>query len=322
VKTYLQFLIQAIRRLLACLLLPAIVVFIIFITPQSNEAASGGRIGGGDFRAPSIPRNNGYGGNPGGYRYNGYGGGYRGGGLGFPFLLPIFGFGGGGLLGLLILITISGVITNALRKNESVYSYTNSSNKNIQSLTGPVTMVQVQIGLLASAQKLQTDLRELAKSIDTSTSNGLQNALQETTLALLRQPEFWVYANTETGSVPFNSAESTFNRLALNERSKLSAEITSNFAGNIDISQELGNESGEAGSTNEFIAVTIIAATKNQPSFSKTISNEQFTEDLKALGSISSNDLIAVEIIWQPEKRGDTLSREELVTTYPNLKHL
>ena len=35
-----------------------------------------------------------------------------------------------------------------------------------------------------------------------------------------------------------------------------------------------------------------------------------------------STDLIALEIIWQPEGEGDVLSSEELVTTYPNLKHL
>ena len=67
-------------------------------------------MGGGSFRAPSMPRSSGgsYGG---GYR----GGGYRGGGMGFPFIIPIFGFGGGGLFGLLILMAIAGVLVNAVR---------------------------------------------------------------------------------------------------------------------------------------------------------------------------------------------------------------
>ena len=30
----------------------------------------------------------------------------------------------------------------------------------------------------------------------------------------------------------------------------------------------------------------------------------------------------ALEVIWQPEGQGDVLSAEELVTAYPNLKHL
>ena len=59
-------------------------------------------------------------------------------------------------------------------------------------------------------------------------STAIQKVLQETTLALLRQPDLWVYSNAENGSVPFTASESTFNRLSMSERSKLQAEITSN----------------------------------------------------------------------------------------------
>ena len=80
------------------------IVGLCLFQAQPADAARGGRMGGGSFRAPSIPRSGGsYGG--GSYR----GGGYRGGGLGFPFLIPIFGFGGGGLFGLLILMAVAGV---------------------------------------------------------------------------------------------------------------------------------------------------------------------------------------------------------------------
>ena len=65
-------------------------------------------------------------------------------------------------------------------------------------------MIQLQVGLLASAKSLQEDLRRLASSSDTASKSGLQRLLQETTLSLLRQPDLWVYANSESGSVPFN----------------------------------------------------------------------------------------------------------------------
>ena len=119
-------------------------------------------------------------------------------------------------------------------------------------------MIQVQVGLLASAKSLQEDLRSLAASSDTSSSAGLQRLLQETTLAL-RQPDLWVYANAESGSVPFSSAESTFNRLSMNERSKLDAELTSNVGG--QRTTDTSNSSGDADATNEFIVVTLLVAT-------------------------------------------------------------
>ncbi|MEC8732716.1 MAG: DUF1517 domain-containing protein, partial [Cyanobacteriota bacterium] len=190
------------RRLLASLLLPLVIVGLCLFQAQPADAARGGRMGGGSFRAPSMPRSGGsYGG---GYR----GGGYRGGGLGFPFLIPIFGFGGGGLFGLLILMAVAGVLVNALRGVGNTPAIGGAAAA--PAMPRNVNMIQVQVGLLASAKSLQEDLRSLAASSDTSRSAGLQRLLQETTLALLRQPDLWVYANAESGSVPFSSAESTF----------------------------------------------------------------------------------------------------------------
>ncbi|MFL0744375.1 MAG: DUF1517 domain-containing protein, partial [Prochlorococcus sp.] len=255
----------------------------------------------------------------------GYGGGYRGGGMGFPFIIPFFGFGGGGLFGFLILMSVVGILVNALRGGGGGGAATfDGSGELTQRPTaiGPVTMMQVQVGLLASAKALQVDLRQLAASAETGSSSGLQRVLQETTLALLRQPELWVYANIETGSVPFASAEATFNRLSMTERSKLQAEVTSNVSGERRTDQLANKSAGEADLTNEYIVVTILVASHSRIKLSESVSGEQLRESLRILGSTSSTDLIALEVIWQPEGRGDVLSAEEVVTSYPNLQHL
>ena len=291
---------------------------LVLVLPQPSTAASGGRIGGGSFRAPSMPRGGSYRGGYGGYR-GGYGG-YRGGGMGFPFILPIFGFGGGGLFGFLILMSIVGVIVNSV-KGSTTPTIQNSRGLN-ERPPGPVTMIQLQIGLLAKAKELQENLREIASLADTSNPTGLQRVLQETTLSLLRQPNLWVYANLEKGQVPFISAESTFNKLSLTERSKLNAEITSNFSGQILTSNTSGLMPGEADSTNEYIAVTLLVASKSRLELNEAITSEQLRESLRMLGSISSSELIALEVIWQPDGQGEVLSAEDLVMAYPNLKHL
>ena len=315
---------RTLSRWLTALLLPLLVAGLILVQPEPSHAARGGRIGGGSFRAPSMPRSSG--GMRGGYGggYGGYGGGYRGGGIGFPFLIPIFGFGGGGLFGFLILMSIVGVLVNAVRGSGRGNAALNGSGELAQRPTaaGPVTMLQLQVGLLASAKALQEDLRELAASAQTGSSSGLQRVLQETTLALLRQPELWVYANVETGSVPFASAESTFNRLSMTERSKLRAEVTSNVAGERRTDELSEKSAGEADAANEYIVVTILVASNSRIKLSESISSEQLRESLRILGSTSSTDLMALEVIWQPEGRGDVLSAEEVVTSYPNLQHL
>ena len=299
------------QRLLASLLLPLVIVGLCLFQAQPADAARGGRMGGGSFRAPSMPRSGGsYGG---GYR----GGGYRGGGMGFPFLIPIFGFGGGGLFGLLILMAIAGVLVNAVRGGTAPAI---GGGAAAPAMPRNVNMIQVQVGLLASAKSLQDDLRSLASSSDTSSSAGLQRLLQETTLALLRQPDLWVYANAESGSVPFSSAESTFNRLSMNERSKLDAELTSNVGG--QRMSDTSSSAGEADATNEFIVVTLLVASTASAKLAGADTGEDLRQTLRILGSTASTELMALEVIWQPEGRGDVLSANDLVTAYPNLQHL
>ena len=268
------------KRIFSFLILYSLIVSILIINPNPTSAASGGRIGGGSFQTPSSRSQN----------YGGYGGGYRGGGIGFPFLLPIFGFGGGGIFGFLILMSIVGVIVNSFKSSSN---FSNASNNSIVSQsTNPskVSLIQFQIGLLASAKEIQVNLRELAASSNTSTSSGLQRVLQDTTLSLLRKPELWVYSNIETGSVPYASAESTFNRISITERSKLKAELTSNYSGQISSSTNKQSNPGDSDSTNEYIAITILVATKKDLSLQNSANNEVITEALRILGSISSND--------------------------------
>ena len=304
------------KRFLAGLLLPLVITGLSLVSASPADAARGGRMGGGSFRAPSMPRSTG----GTGYRSGGYRGG---GGFGFPFIIPIFGFGGGGLFGILILMAVAGVLVNAFRgAGAAGGAALNGYGEPVAAMPSKVNMIQVQVGLLATAKQLQDDLRSLAASSDTSSTTGLQRLLQETTLALLRQPDLWVYANAENGMVPFNSAESTFNRLSMSERSKLQAEVTSNIGGQRLTDESARSAVGDADATNEFIVVTLLVASTAVAKLQGAETGEDLRQTLRILGSTSSSELLALEVIWQPEGRGDVLSAEELITAYPNLQHL
>jgi uncharacterized membrane protein len=244
----------------------------------------------------------------------------------------MFGFGGGGLFGFLVLMAVVGLLLNAVRGGgggrsgvgggvgPSLASGRGGDLAYGGSPDGPVTIAQVQVGLLATARDLQTDLRRLASSADTSQAAGLQKALQETTLALLRHPDLWVYANSEVGQVPFTSAESTFNRLSMTERSKLDREITSNVAG-----QRLSDgdvASGDSDASSDFIAITLLVASRNKLLLKGSDTAEQLRQSLQQLGAVGVDELIALEVIWQPEGVGEVLSTDALITAYPDLQHL
>jgi len=297
---------------------------VLLLAPQPSQAASGGRIGGGSFRsAPSMPRRYGGGRSYGG----GYGGGvqrgYGGGGIGFPFIVPFFFGGGGGLFGFLVLMAVVGLLVNALRGGgggQALPAGMRGGDLDGYRPEGPVAIAQVQVGLLASARELQRDLRGLAGSADTGSSAGLQRVLQESTLALLRHPDLWVYANAEVGQVPFQSAESTFNRLSMTERSKLKAELTSNVGGRV--AAAAGGRSGDADATSDYIAVTLLVASRSRLNLRPVTGSEELREALRQLGAVPADQLLALELIWQPEGAGEVLSADELITAYPDLKHL
>lgn len=317
------------RRCVSWLAVPVLALSLLLAQPSPSWAASGGRIGGGSFRsAPSMPRSYGGGGYRGGGYGGGYNGGYRGGGIGFPFLIPIFGFGGGGLFGFLVLMAVVGLLLNAVRggvgggggEGPSLGSGRGGDLVGAGRPDGPVTISQLQVGLLASARQLQTDLRRLAGSADTSHAAGLQALLQETTLALLRHPDLWVYANGEVGQVPFTSAEATFNRLSMTERSKLKREVTTNVGG--QRYSDAAVVAGDSDASSDFIAVTLLVATRSRINLKGAGSADQLSESLQQLGAVGSADLLAIEVIWQPEGAGEVLSTEELLTAYPQLQHL
>jgi uncharacterized membrane protein len=232
----------------------------------------------------------------------------------------MFGFGGG-LFGLMVLMAIVGLLVNAFRGAGPALPSGGESAGSSYSSDGPVAIAQLQVGLLASARELQADLRRMAVSADTSNSEGLQRVLQETSLSLLRNPELWVYANLEEGQVPFASAESTFNRLSVQERSKLSRELTLNVAGRRS-AEAAGPRAGSSDATSDFIAVTLLVAGRRRLDLKGSSTAEDLRDSLQKLGAIGADDLLALEVIWQPEGAGEVLSTEELLTAYPQLQHL
>ncbi|BAZ65461.1 hypothetical protein NIES4106_02000 [Fischerella sp. NIES-4106] len=319
---------KKLQQALKPLFKPLFVLFLVFTLALSHAdgalAASGGRIGGGSFRMPSSGR--GYSSPrtyapPGG----GYGGGYYpGGGFGFPFIVPIFGFGGG-LFGLLIFLAIAGFLVQSFRRAVS------GGGDDIGYSSNPtVSISQLQVGLLANARSLQPELNYIAETADTNSSQGRSEVLQEASLALLRHPEYWVYAGGGTQQARLNAAESTFNRLALAERSKFNEETLSNVNNQLKAAtrkeslpsaDELDNPTRLiTEGPGEYIIVTLLAATLGKFEISQINNADDLRQALRQIGSIPGEQLLAFEVLWTPQAEGDVLTSEDVLAQYPELK--
>ena len=88
------------------------------------------------------------------------------------------------------------------------------------------------------------------------------------------------------------------------------------------ISQPAEGSVGDSDATSDYIAVTLLVASRGRVPLKPVSGSEELREALRLLGSVPSDQLLALEVIWQPEGAGEVLSADELITAYPNLSHL
>ncbi len=284
-------------------------------------ARSGGRMGGGSFRAPSrsyrTPA-----------RTNGgamYGGGY-GGGFGLPFM-PFYGLGfggGGGMFSLLITLAIAGYLFR---------TFQNTFGSDVGSEENPgISVAKVQVGLMAQARNLQLDLDRIAFNADTNSETGRAKILQEVSLTLLRHPEYWVYGSVSTDTPKLSGAEAVFNRLTMAERSKFNEETLSNINGQVKKPTLTGAAQGGTltpqspaellamNADSEYVVVTLLVATTAKLQLPKINGENDMKQALQQIGSLAASGLLAIEVVWTPQADGDCLTSDDIMASYPDMK--
>lgn len=234
-------------------------------------------------------------------------------GFGFGYGYPM----GGGMMSLLFWGVFAAILIQVIRGSMGdggdEDGYLASGSK--------LSVAKVQVGLLSNARELQRDLERIASRADTSSPKGLHYVLQETVLALMRNPDYCVYGFAKSGieGSP-EEAESRFNKLSLEERGKFQKETRVNVGG-MRQESSLGGRSG-GGGVGELIVVTILVAAEGRVRLPKVNSRNQLRDALSTLGSIPAEDVYAVEVLWTPEEEGDYFSQEDLAYDYPLLNTL
>ncbi len=179
-----------------------------------------------------------------------------------------------------------------------------------------MTVSQVQVALLAEARAIQGELTELSLQVDTTTSEGLLQLLQETALALLRSPENWshVLASSKTVNTP-EEAEKLFNQVAIGERSKYTAETFTNVGGRVNQSKsyQVDPEKDPAA----YIVVTLlVGSVHDQPLFTEVRTTQQLKTVLQELAAMPADHLLVFELLWTPQAESDSLTYDELLMDY------
>ncbi|KAG5056164.1 hypothetical protein JHK85_008674 [Glycine max] len=165
---------------------------------------------------------------------------------------------------------------------------------------------------------LQRDLNRIAAVADTSPSEGLHYVLTETTLALLRHPDYCISAYSSVDiKQGIEDGEKRFNQLSIEERGKFDEETLVNVN---NIKRQSTRSQRANGFSNEYIVITILAAAEGDHKLPSINGSGDLKQALQKLGSIPSSRLLAVEVLWTPQNENDTLSERELLEDYPLLR--
>ncbi|GJS03148.1 myelin-associated oligodendrocyte basic protein [Tanacetum coccineum] len=210
------------------------------------------------------------------------------------------------------------------------------------------------VGLLGTARSLQKDLNEIAKTTNTSTSDGFRHILKATIASLLQHPDYYTsgYSCVENGS-SVKEAEKQFQKLSFDERSKFDEETLVNLNNVIKQSAtsqkfneytavDMGSKFDEEPlfnvenvrkrnatsqmfqgvSCNEYIVVTIIVAAYGLHKLPPVKSNAELKEALQTLASVPSSKIMAAVVLWTPQKKDDTFSVQELLKTSSDINEV
>ena len=174
----------------------------------------------------------------------------------------------------------------------------------------------------------------IAKKANTRTRKGVQSLVSDVALELLRQEasvssasSSYVHLSSE------GAAERTYYQLSTVERSKFDRESINKFGGKKGLEEEIledadnvGRVSGEVPPNKATSAVvTIIYQIEGDQTKIPTITSRS---DLKntllriAADAQTEECLLGAEVLWTPERRGDSMTEQEVVSLYPELRIL
>lgn len=310
----------------------------IHLTHNSNQATlnigqeaqakrGGGRSGGGSFRSSRSRSSSSRSSRASDSDYNGSSYSSRrdvyvvSGGTSYGYYSP---------MPLITLVIILGIFAIAIKWAIRTSAHSTNANHAINSANSVigkseidnniVTVSKIQVGLLATARAIQTQLSEYSLKTDTETPAGLAQLLQEAALALLRTEENWTHVSASSNTVRSREqAQAIFNQLSIQERSKFSAETLTNVNG-IRRIQDNFKQDNEPGS---YIVVTLLVGTENdRPLFGNVYSTHELKQALERIAATPPEYLTVFELMWTPQSQTESLTYDELLTEYTNLMQI
>ncbi|HTL32287.1 MAG TPA: DUF1517 domain-containing protein [Kofleriaceae bacterium] len=185
--------------------------------------------------------------------------------------------------------------------------------------TSEIDVTVLRVVIDGRARKfIQTSLRQIAQSCDTSTRDGRAAMLSQVTLLLRKVRDAWIYGGARNEPMGMlRDMKATYDRHVDDARTRFTVETISNAQGRkLELSAGplwFKSDEGEG-----VILVTIVIAARTELfTVQKIADGEDLRKALEGAGYLGPDLLVAVDVIWTPSEENDRMSTMELEARYP-----
>ncbi|KXZ45681.1 hypothetical protein GPECTOR_52g9 [Gonium pectorale] len=213
--------------------------------------------------------------------------------------------------------------------------------RGLQDASEPLTVVKVQVAMLERRPQLQSKLAELSSMIQVG-QQGSWLILEEAVLQLLQHQGTIAYGSVSREQLSSKKrAYTAFGEIAEAEAAKANREeaVVRHMGETMDEdgappSARRGGAGGlldgimdglglGAPPAKELMIVTLVVAARGQLNIQDEVSDwPGLRHTLQQLTGLSSDRIMALELLWTPRKETDYLTRSQLERDYPELRPL
>jgi len=186
--------------------------------------------------------------------------------------------------------------------------------------------IKLQFAFHSTAEDFERELKKLAEELDYDNEEDLKTLVNETSMMIIQNQDYIKYAYVKQGNPTRNIdvAERDFDNFINEETAKFSQITFQNRGGKIR-SRELSDENKpDFMEIDEYFIVSLIVSYANTEIKLKkdNYSWEEYSDILRQVSAIPTNNIVAAEIIWTPDAQDDILTEDDIITHYPYMIQL
>ncbi len=232
--------------------------------------------------------------------------------------------GGVSWIGVLIFLLIIGLIVFFVIKNRR-----NSGGGYSEGYAVPseeFNTLKLQFALYATADDFEKEVKNLAKELDYDSEQDLKTLVNETSMLLVQNQDYIKYAFVKQGKATKNIdvAERNFDSFINEETAKFSQITFQNRSGKVRDRDLSDGNKPDFMEVDEYFIISLVVSYANTKIKLKddNYSWDEYSELLRNVGAIPSNNIVAAEIIWSPDADDDILTEDDIITHYPYMIQL